>query len=84
MPEFLTLRDWTRCITKKILRVELTTKRDIKCELSDIKDTGPMFSLHERADILTSIVPPLQLLVFTGRHKIPVTGKHLTSDLTGQ
>ena len=65
VPEFLTLRDWTRCITKKILRVELTTKRNIKCELSDIKDTGPMFSIHERADILTSIVPPP-----------PITGIH--------
>ena len=58
VPEFLILRDWTGCITKKILRVELTTKRDIKCEPSNIKDTGPMLSIHERADILTSIVPP--------------------------
>ena len=65
MPEFLTLRDWTRCITKKILRVGITTKRDIKCELSDIKDTGPVFSIHERANILTSIVPPP-----------PITGIH--------
>lgn len=35
------LRDWTGASTKKILKIKLTTKRDIKCEPSDIKDTGP-------------------------------------------